>query len=196
MYRNRNLLLILILLLFMAGCDSNILQHQQKQVDLQSMTAPGFNEKTVESLQDIPRLEVDLPSELRPWDTDASALRDSIANHNGRAMIGLKSPGSDRMRANNGVREALTARQFEAALQMLDNRNIEISYVYRSFGAASVRMKPDEVYDLINHPMVDYIEIPMTYKLDLSFFNSNNSSIKTVSHSTPWGIDLVNAPQA
>lgn len=155
-----------------------------------------FGKTAIEDLQDIPRLQVDIP-ETRPWGTDATVLRDSIAANDGMAMIGLKAPGSERMRANNGIREALTARQFEAALQVLADRNIEIKHVFLTFGAASVQMDPDEVYELFDHPMVDYIEIPMVFTLASSLLNNAPALFEmSAQQTTPWGITMVRAPEA
>ena len=150
---------IVALLFYLAGCD---LIFEQDKARLQTEKC---DDEIVQGLKDIPGRYVDVPPEPRPWDTNATVLRDSIAAHDGRAMIGLKAPESERMLDNNGYRAALTAEQFEAALHMLCGKNIEITHVYSSFGAASVIMEPDDVFELFDHPKVDYIEIPMKFYL-------------------------------
>ena len=152
------------------------------------------NNERFMNLVDIPRLTMDIPEVPRPWDMDVSVLRDSIAAHDGKAMIGLKAPGSDRMVHNNGIREALTAEQFRAALEMIDRMDIEILKIYRTFGAASVRMNPDDVYVLFDHPMVDYIEIPMKFYLDSYLLIIGTSIMSSGSQVIPWGISMVRAP--
>ncbi len=153
------LLPAIALLVLIAGCDLNFLQEQHV------MKAYRCDDEIVEGLIDIPGRYVDMPEEPRPWDIDATVLRDSIASHDGRAMIGLKAPESERMRDNDGYRAALTAEQFEEALHLLCGKNIEINIVYKTFGAVSVTMDPDVVYELFDHPNVDYIEIPMKFYL-------------------------------
>jgi hypothetical protein len=146
-----------------------------------------------QNLIDIPRLKVDIPEIPRPWDIDVSVLRDSIAVHDGRAMIGFMSPASQKMIERNGIREALTADEFRAALEMIERKGIEIFEIFRTFGAASVRMHPDQVYELFHHPMVDYIEIPMKFYLDSYIFKSESSIMSSGSQVTPWGIRMVRA---
>jgi hypothetical protein len=166
------------------------------QADLQQLPIAGFGEATLQSLLDIPRLHVDLPSELRPWEKDVVVLRDSVAAHDGRAMIGLKAPESPRMRANHNIREALTAREFEAGLHMLCSRDIEIRSVYNTFGGVSVRMDPNEVFELFDHPRVDYIEIPMVFTLASSLFNGAPALFEmSAQQTTPWGITMVQGPE-
>ena len=153
------LLPAIALLVLIAGCDLNLPQEQHV------MKADRCDDEIVQDLIDIPGLYVDIPEEPRPWDIDATVLRDSIAAHDGRAMIGLKAPESERMRDNDGYSAALTAEQFEDALHMLCGKNVEINMVYKTFGAVSVTMDPDVVYELFDHPKVDYIEIPMVFYL-------------------------------
>jgi subtilisin len=137
------------------------------------------------NLKDIPRLEVEIPREPRIWETDIVVLRDSISAHSGKAMIGLKPPHQIKIRDqiidNNklAIREAISADQFKVAIEMLEDKGIEIIHIYRTFGAASVRMDPDIVYELFDHPMIDYIEIPLPFK-----------PLQTI----PWGIEMVNSP--
>jgi len=147
------------------------------------------------NLVDIPRLEVDIPKEPRIWEIDVSVLRDSIAAQNGKAMIGFKAPESDRMMHKSGIRTALSAEQFKEALEMIESKGVEILYIYRTFGAASVKMDPDIVYDLHDHPMIDYIEIPLPFKIQLACF-TNDSYVRSSTQITPWGVDMVKAPQA
>lgn len=161
---NQSILAIMSILLAM-GCENiPFLTSQQEDVNLQVVEA--CDEELIKGLKDIPRLHVDMPEELHPWEKDVEILRDSIAAHNGRAMIGLKAPDSKRMRKNNNIREAVSAEQFEAGLHMLCNRDIKITNVYNSFGATSVRMEPDQVFDLFDHPRVDYIDFPMKYEIN------------------------------
>src|SRR5690625_4690166 len=82
-----------------------------------------------------------------------------------RRSSDLKVPESERFRENHGFREAITAEQVEAAMHMLCSRGIEITDVYNSFGAVAVRMDADEVFYLFDHPMVDYISLPMEFRL-------------------------------
>src|SRR5690625_6896447 len=100
------------------------------------------------------------------------------------------------MRTNNNIRESLTAHQFEEALRMHLDLNIEITNVYSPFGAVAVRVTTDEVFELSDHPMVDYIDFPMRYELMSSPVNyASLLSSSVVSQTTPWGISIVNAPQ-
>jgi subtilisin len=149
-----------------------------------------------QELKDIPRRTVDIPEEPRLWDTDVAVLRDSIAAHDGRAMIGFKAPESGRMVDRNGIREAMTAEQLRAALEMIDGMGLEILKIFRTFGAASVRMDPDDVYKLFNHPMVDYIEIPMIFYLQSARFAGDYSVMSSSNQIIPWGIDMVRAPES
>ncbi len=179
-----------LLMLVVSGCDSNFLGSQQEQDDMQQFQTKMFGQAAIEDLRDVPRLQVDIP-EARPWDTDTAVLRDSVAANDGWAMIGFKAPESKRLREANGIRAALSSQDFRLALQMIDSLNIEIDMVYRSFGAASVRMDPDDVFELHDHPQVDYIEIPLNRKLQSSLIESS-----ALQQTTPWGIDLVRAPAA
>jgi len=168
---------------FIYGFNSNLLGNEQD------------NER-FQDLMDIPRLEVDIPEVPRPWDIDVSVLRDSIAAHDGRAMIGFKAPESERMVDSEGISEALSAEQFRAALEMIDEMGVEILKIFRTFGAASVRMAPDDVYTLFNHPMVDFIEIPMTFYLQSVRFSGDSSEMSSGNQTIPWGIDMVRAPES
>src|SRR5690625_6162549 len=57
-------------------------------------------------------------------------------------------------------------------------------------------MTTDEVFELFDHPMVDYIDFPMRYELMSSPVNyASLLSSSVVSQTTPWGISMVNAPQ-
>ncbi len=56
-------------------------------------------------------------------------------------------------------------------------------------------MDPDIVYDLHDHPMIDYIEIPLPFKIQLACF-TNDSYVRSSTQITPWGVDMVKAPQA
>ncbi|MCC5904675.1 MAG: S8 family serine peptidase [Balneolaceae bacterium] len=172
------------------GCNSDFLGSQHEKVDLQQVPSEVFGQITIEDFPDIPRLQMDVPEE-RPWDTDVTILRDSIAANDGRAMIGIKAPESKRLRETNGIRAALSSQDFRSALQMIDSLNIEIESVYRSFGAVAVQMDPDYVFELYDHPQVDYIEIPLNRKLQSSWIETS-----ALSQVTPWGNDLVRAPIA
>src|SRR5690625_7903450 len=50
-------------------------------------------------------------------------------------------------------------------MHMLCSREIEITEVFNTFGAVAVRMDSDEVFYLFEHPMVDYIDFPMEFRL-------------------------------
>lgn len=177
----KNMYMVLVYVSYIIlGFNSNLLGNPQE------------NER-FQDLIDIPRLEVDIPEVPRPWDINVSALRDSIAAHDGRAMIGFKAPASERMFDRNGVREALTAGEFRAALEMIERRGIEILKIFHTFGAASVRMDPDDVHELFDHPMIDYIEIPMKFYLDSYLLTNEYSILSSGSQVTPWGISLVRA---
>lgn len=194
-------LIVLVLFLLVTGCESNLIQNEQgKQAlkELQKLPTAEFGETTLETLRNIPQLKVDMPSKLHLWEKDEEVLRDSIAAHGGQAIIGLKAPESERMRKNN-IREALSTHQFEAGLKMLIEKGVEITDVYNSLGAASVRMEPDYVLELFNHPRIDFIDFPITYKLNTSRVKYSSVSLTTIlqpTQTTPWGINLVNAPQA
>jgi subtilisin family serine protease len=186
--------LTFLILLWITGCDTNLVDSSDNQSGTEPSQPAIFDKIDVETLQDIPRLDVTLPPEPRPWDTDASVLRDSIAANNGRAIIGLKAPGSEKMRANNGIREALTAQQFENGLKMLSERGIELIRVFESIGVVSVKMDPEQVTSLFTNPRVDYIEIPMNYRLHSSPPNSI-APPAILAQTTPWGINMIKAPQ-
>lgn len=144
----------------LVGCEANLTEEWQEEY------AESCDEELLKDLQDIPRLHLDHPLDNpQPWETDAAVLRDSVAAHDGQAIIGLKAPESKRFRENHGFREAISAEQVEAAMHMLCSRGIEITDVYNIFGGVAVIMDPDEVFYLFDHPMVDYIDFPMEYRL-------------------------------
>ena len=151
---------LLVVLIILAGCESFSTQEWQEEY------AESCDEELLQDLQDVPRLHLDLPlNDPQPWETSVTVRRDSIAAHDGQAFVGLKAPESKRFRENNGFREAITAEQVEAAMHMLCSREIEISEVFNTFGAVAVRMDADEVFYLFEHPMVDYIDFPMEFRL-------------------------------
>src|SRR5690625_7271216 len=78
---------IFIFFLIVTGCDNNLLHDEQGELvrtDLNQLSIPGFSEATLVNLQDIPRRELDLPDELKRWETDVAVLRDSIAAYDGQ----------------------------------------------------------------------------------------------------------------
>ncbi|MCC5904676.1 MAG: hypothetical protein JJU13_00590 [Balneolaceae bacterium] len=120
----------------------------------------------MQGLEDIPRLYLGAPpNDPQPWETNASVLRDSIAFDDGQAIIELKDSESKRFRESHGYREALTAGQFETAMHMLYSRGVEIIDVHNTFGAVEVLMNRDKVFELYDHPMVDYIDFPLEFGL-------------------------------
>ena len=100
-----------------------------------SIVANNDQNRDYGNLIDIPRLEVEIPREPRIWETDIVVLRDSISAHHGKAMIGIKPPHQNKIRDqiiennNLAIREAISADQFKVAIEMLEDKGIEIIHI-------------------------------------------------------------------
>ncbi|MEX1212139.1 MAG: hypothetical protein WEA36_04775 [Balneolaceae bacterium] len=152
----------LILVLLVYGCSSNPFSTTQSLCQSESDVTFALGDSTY-VLHDIPELRVSHPPETRPWDKSVDVLRDSIAANNGRATIGFKEPRSRRF-MTSGIRKSICAEEFKQGLLNVQEMDTEILRIFTSIGSAHVIMDPDLVYDLVEHPRVDYIEIPMRYE--------------------------------
>lgn len=182
---------LLVLIAIISGCSSGPVDSGEST--LQSVQETAITERGDRyELRDVPMLEVDLPPEPRPWDTDVKVLQDSIAAHDGQAKIGFKASDSQRLFESDGIRAAISAEEFRLGLEEMREMGVTIQTVYTSIGAAFVKMDPELVPELVDHPRVDYIEIPIKYQ---SF--SNASTISAIQgQSIHWGLNMVRAPLA
>ncbi|MGM0505669.1 MAG: hypothetical protein ACQER4_00605 [Bacteroidota bacterium] len=64
----------------------------------------------------------------------------------------------------SGIRKSICAEEFKQGLLDVQEMGVEITSLLTSIGTAGVTMDPDLVYYLVEHPRVDYIEIPMRYE--------------------------------
>lgn len=152
----------LILVLLGYGCSSDPFSTSQSLCQSESDVTFALGDSTY-VLNDIPELRVSHPPETRPWDESVDVLRDSIVTHNGRATIGFKEPRSRRF-MTSGIRKSICAEEFKQGLLDVQEMGVEITSLLTSIGTAGVTMDPDLVYYLVEHPRVDYIEIPMRYE--------------------------------
>lgn len=119
---------LLIIIALISGCSSGPVDSGDST--LQSVQETAITERGDRyELRDIPALEVDLPPEPRPWDTDVKVLRDSIAAHDGQAIIAFKASDSQRLFESDGIREALTAEEFRLGLDEIQEMGATIQTV-------------------------------------------------------------------
>lgn len=131
----------------------------------------------------------------RPWDTDDAALVSVLEQQDGHAIVAFKLPTSTRVAEASGRRAGLSAQVFEQGLQFVRQRGAEILYVYRSFGAAWVRITPALGPELRHNPLVDYIEPRQWWQL-MGIAAERNAIARMLGQTTPWGITMVRAPEA
>jgi subtilisin family serine protease len=150
-------------------------------------------------LQDVPAVTMDLPPSPRPWDTDDAALVAALAAEDGQAIVAFNLPTSARASDASGRRAALPAAGFAQSLELLESSGAEILHVYRSFGAASVRIDPALGPELRRNSLVDYIEPRQWSQLAGAPVGTNALAAMLAAASTqvtPWGITMVRAPEA
>lgn len=154
----------------------------------------------------VPAVMVQLPPAPRPWDTSGAALVSRIRDGEGRATVAFKDPASTRLAPGRlspaGTRAAVPVGAIMAGLRLLDHYGVEITHYFSSTGAASVVFRdPEMAADFRYHPLVDYIEPPVTAtSLDLgtmSAGDANHEPLNLMSSGqvTPWGVTKVGAPQ-
>lgn len=150
-------------------------------------------------LQDVPAVTMDLPPATRPWDTDDAALVSILEQEDGNAIIAFKLPATARASERRGQRAALPAETFEQGLRFLEQQGAQILYVYRSFGAAWVKVPPGLAPELRRNPLVDYLE-PRRWGRVMGIPADRRAIIRMLApppvETTPWGISLVRAPEA
>lgn len=151
------------------------------------------------ALEDVPAVTMDLPPSPRPWDTDDAALVAALKAEDGHAIVAFKLAASPRASEAAGRRAALPATAFEQGLQLLESKGAEILYVYRSFGAASVRIDPALGPELRRDALVDYLEPRQRWELAGTPAGANALAAMLAAafaQLTPWGISMVRAPEA
>lgn len=149
-------------------------------------------------VQDVPAVEMGLPSEPRPWDADLSALAVKLAQEDGHAMIALKEPSSLRVLQRSGprgIRAAVGASAIKDGLELLTAERVEILAYLKHIGAARVKIDPAVAVNLARHPLIDYIE-PRLWARLFSSYRPGFASASALAEVTPWGISAVRAPEA
>lgn len=139
---------------------------------------------------------MDLPPSPRPWDHDDAVLISVLQREDGHAIVAVKLPESPRAAQAAGRRAAIPAAAFEEGLQVLAQAGAEVLHVYRSFGAAAVRIDPARGPELRKHPRVDYLEPRQWYQA--SGTPADAAAIREMiavqsRQSIPWGISMVRA---
>jgi len=151
------------------------------------------------ALQDIPAVTMDMPRVPRPWDSNDAALVSVLEQEDGHAIIAFKVPTSARASERSGRRAVLPAQAFEEGLRFLDQRGAQILYVYRSFGAAWVKVPPALGPELRRNPLVDYLE-PRRWGKVMGVPADRSAITRMLAappgQTTPWGISLIQAPGA
>lgn len=131
---------------------------------------------------DVPEVRIDLPPEPRAWDTDDQALIEAIAAGESIAVIAIKEAESEHA-LDTGIRAAVSAEAVDEALDILDaEQGVEVFDLLENLGMVRVRMDPALAPALRQNPLVDFIE-PRQYG-------------EIAAQVTPWGIDMVRAPEA
>ncbi|HEV8380659.1 MAG TPA: S8 family serine peptidase [Gemmatimonadales bacterium] len=93
----------------------------------------------------------------------------------------------------------MPAASIELGLSLLRGSGAEVMYVYRTFGAAWVRIDPALGPQLRRHPLIDYIEPRQWFQLDRSparVMAAKGMLAVQGGQTTPWGIKMVRAPES
>jgi len=192
---------ILFVVFLVAGCSS----------EPSEPTDPGFprtasGEREGVELQNsphralnaVPQLEIDLPLEPRPWDSDPEALASAVAEAHGNVMIGLKPLAKRRALENDGIRPALSREEFQAGLDLLHAFGVKVKRVFNSFGAVAAKIEPADAPTIQGQGLVDYVE-PESYAVLSGKRFAADGSVSTpnlFSQTTPWGVSVVRAQPA
>lgn len=109
-------------------------------------------------ISDVPSVVMDLPPSPRTYDTSDSALDSAVLREDGNAIVAFKPELSPRAAAAGGRRAALSASAFQLGIELVQQSGGEIVSVYRSIGAAWVRVPEGVASQLRRSPLVDYVE--------------------------------------
>lgn len=146
---------------------------------------------------DVPAVDMDLPLQLRAWDTSDVALANAIDAEGGHAIIAFKELAAAKTLRNQGHRSAVSAATVNAALTMLRARGVQVVQYLDAIGAAHVVVSGTLAAQLNNSGFVDYVEprqrgsiagTPAIFK--------RSATTAMLGQTTPWGISLVRAPEA
>lgn len=167
-------------------------------------TPPSGDPQSAESLignvigqvEDVPAVTIDLPPELRSWDTSAVALEEALAAEDGYGVVAFKAAESPRA-LSIGRRAAVPAAAIEVGLRILTGRGIDILDYWAFIGAAYVRLPSGVATALRDHPFIDFIEPRHWYTLQGAPLPAG-TAVPPIrrGQTTPWGIEMVRAPEA
>ncbi|HEX9691039.1 MAG TPA: S8 family serine peptidase [Gemmatimonadales bacterium] len=180
----------------LASCDDAPPQHPTGPDLAAALTAAQ------PELTDVPRLVVDLPSRLRPWDTSDVALAEEVARQDGVVAIGFKDRGAART-IQTGVREALTAVTFTSGLKAVQELGGELLYVRKHLGSVHARIPSEVAAELRGHALVDYVEPRLWGELAGTPTRATAVALAVMQGCDPytqecltWGVNWVNARDA
>jgi hypothetical protein len=104
------------------------------------ITAPPsvFDVASVQ-VQDVRAVDIDLPPEVRPWDTSTVALEAAIAAEDGYASVAFKARNSARA-LTTGRREAVSKTYIEEGIRLLTGQGVEVLKYWAFMGAVFARL--------------------------------------------------------
>lgn len=145
---------------------------------------------------DVPAVEITLPPRGGASQRSASDILDRLARVNNRAAIGIKAAAAPRA-MQTGARAAIPATAAANALNAVEASGATIIKYLEHIGAVVVDLPPEAVARLLVHPNVDYIEADGTWELyGTRYVGSSSFATFDLTQTTPWGINMVNAPSA
>lgn len=124
------------------------------------------------------------------------ALRDAVAQHQGRVIIGLRPAGAMRGMSAPGGR-ALSVEEQARIAEGLRTQGLRVDRSYRLITAIAGVVAPERVEALLGHPNVEYVEP------DYPRFTDGSSSTvplvmasSALADSMPYGVSKIRAPEA
>ncbi len=150
-------------------------------------------------IKDVPAVRMDLPLSPRPWDSDPTALVSAATATGGRVIIAFKEQGSPRVLNGTGrrnTRAAVGGQTIRGGLEMMVARGALLFAYYPLTGAAYLQVDPALLPQLVEHPLIDYIEPIKKYRVLGEARSARAIATLTSSQVLYWGIQMVRAPDA
>ncbi len=165
--------------------------------------------------RDVPQIEYDLPSTVRPWDTSIVEMEKRLDETGRRAFVRLKDSTIQRstqatvVRADEtdssrlvrkGVLAAISARSADRALVALEQFGVRVLQYYDRMGMALVEVPLGAAARLVGSSFVDFLDpesIARPHTVPFGGIRPKSAEANAAAffaQTNPWGIDTIKAP--